>query len=370
MVETSFKAQSLDSEKLPNGNQGYIDDLFLLKYQLKGRHNGSVNTVKFSPDGTAFATGSSDCSIKVFSLSTGDCTSELIGHSQGISGVDFSPINPDVLASCSDDMTVRLWSIKRQQCIKILKNHTYHVTAVKFNFKGNILISASADETITIWDLVSGTSLRKLAAHSDPVASIALTPDSSMVISGSYDGLMRIFDLETGQCLKTLTSNTSHGTATASTAETVNFPISHVESTPNGKYILSSSLDGRIRLWDYMNGKVVKTYLGPKNGEIPICEKYCCDSIFVTKTVSPLMLSGSDNSGVFAWDVQTKSIVYQYEMSSSPVLGLVSYDEGSIVACCSKEGTISILLLNSKYIKELTENFQDNPAPTSVERNN
>lgn len=149
-----------------------------------------------------------------------------------------------------------------------IQKHTYHITTLKFVQKGNILISGSSDETITIWDITSNKILTTLAAHSDPVLSITLTPDDTIIISASYDGLMRLFDLETSQCLKTLTNSTSHyGTATASTNDVLNFPISKVEISPNGQFILSSSLDGKLRLWNYMENKVYKTYQGWEKGK-------------------------------------------------------------------------------------------------------
>ncbi|CUM56196.1 uncharacterized protein AC631_03639 [Debaryomyces fabryi] len=365
MAESSLKRQKLSTDSYVAQTILPMNDLYKEKYSIsKGEH--SVNSIKISPDGTKFATGSSDTTVKVFNLNDGELLAELIGHTKGISDIEFSPTNSNIIASCSDDLTIRLWSIKKKQCLKVLKKHTYHVTAVKFSLKGNILISGSADETITIWDIISGITLKTLAAHSDPVLSLALTPDSTMIASASYDGLMRLFDLETGQCLKTLTYNSSsHGTATASTADVVNFPISNVEFSPNGKYILSSSLDGVLRLWDYMNNKVIKTYLGLDGGEVPISEAYNCSAKFITKTKDPLIISGSDKSGILVWDVQSKKIAYQFENSGEPVFDIDTYDEGRIIAACSKNGAVSIMEMNPKYFKPTEMNPDASSLPES-----
>lgn len=335
-----------------------IDDLYCIKYTINSGHKSSTTSVKVSPDGRCFATSSSDSTIRVFNFETGEFITELSGHTMGISDIAFSPINADVIASCSDDMTIRLWSIEAKKCIKILKKHTYHVTTIKFTSKGNILISGSADETITIWDLSSGKTLKTLAAHADPVLSICLTPDNTIIISASYDGLMRLFDLETGQCLKTLTYNsTSHGTATASINDTLNFPISNVEISPNGKYILSSSLDGVIRLWDYMNNKIIKTYNGIASD--PICEKFSCGTKFIVTTDTPKIVSGSEKHGLLIWDVQSKSIDFQYSPGGGPVFQVDVVDGGNKVICCSENGTITVLQLDDKYTKrpEVNGNF-------------
>ncbi|RCK57951.1 WD repeat-containing protein 5B [Candida viswanathii] len=208
--------------------------------------------------------------------------------------------------------------------------------------------------------------LTTLAAHSDPILSITLTPDDSIIISASYDGLMRLFDLETSQCLKTLTNSTSHyGTATASTNDVLNFPISKVEISPNGQFILSSSLDGKLRLWNYMENKVYKTYQGWEKGKI--CEKFNCDVKFITKVKNtPLIVSGSDDSGLLIWDVQLKDIVYRSSpevVGKDAILGVDVYNHGEVLCCCSRDGVITVLDVNEKYVAKDEDEEEDEIDP-------
>jgi len=49
---------------------------------------------------------------------------------------------------------------------------------------------------------------------------------------------------------------------------------SHVRFSPNGNFILSSTLDSTIRLWNYHTGRILKTYTGHRN------EVYCISSVF------------------------------------------------------------------------------------------
>lgn len=340
--------------KLENGSAGPVEEntssIYELKYSITLDTPELINAVKISPDGKRIASGTSAGVIRVYNLSDGLELLSLTGHAKGINDIAFSPIDNNAIASCSDDLTIRLWSLRQQRCIRILKKHTYHVTKVCFNSKGNLLITGAADETLVVWDLTSGRSLKTLAAHSDPVSSVCLTPDDTIIVSSSYDGLMRLFDLESGQCLKTLVYNSStHGTATASTSDVVNFPISQVRTTPNGKYILSSSLDGKIRLWDYMNNKVVKTYYGV-GGTEPICEKYNCGTLFITATEEPLLASGSDRCGILFWDVQTKKIVCQC-LPGETVLDIDSFNSGELLVFSTLLGAVHFYELKEEYLR-------------------
>jgi len=327
------------------------DDLYILKNKIK--EPTAITSIRISPDGTKIALAVEN-KVKIYTIYEGKLIGELLGHTKGISDIKFSPINSSILASCSDDLTIRLWSINKSssKCIKIFKKHTYHITTIQFNSKGNLLISGSADETITIWDIISGKILTTLAAHSDPISSLTLTPDNSIIISASYDGLIRLFDLESYQCLKTLTTSTSsHGTATSSlsTTDLQNFPVANVETSPNGKYILSTSLDGTIRLWDYMQNKVVKTFIGPQ--ETPICEKYNCELRFVIYNGLNLIVSGSDANGVLCWDIKLKQMVWKYRDSDlkHAILSVDIFEEGKLLVTGGLDGVANIFEINANW---------------------
>jgi WD40 repeat protein len=77
---------------------------------LKG-HGAPVYRVSFSPDGKMLASGSSDKSIKVWDVTTGQCVATLTGHTGAVSGVCWSP-DGATLAGGSRDNSIKLWVIK------------------------------------------------------------------------------------------------------------------------------------------------------------------------------------------------------------------------------------------------------------------
>ena len=150
--------------------------------------------------------------------------------------------------------------------IRILKGHYNYVYCINFNPQGNMVVSGSYDEAVRIWDIRLGNCLKILPAHQDPVAAVDFIRDGTMVVSCSHDKLIRIWDANTGQCLKTLVEEELP-------------PVSCVRFSPNGKYILASTLDSNIRLWDYLplGGKVLKTYLGHTNKKHSIFSAFSHD---------------------------------------------------------------------------------------------
>jgi WD40 repeat protein len=93
-------------------------------------HSDTVRGVCFSPDGSKLASCSDDLSVKIWNLNTGECASTLNGwvvggvqlgggHSERVNGVCFSP-DGSKLASCSDDWSVKIWNLITRECVSTL----------------------------------------------------------------------------------------------------------------------------------------------------------------------------------------------------------------------------------------------------------
>ena len=163
-------------------------------------HTRSVNSVAFSPDGRALASASWDNTIRLWDAASGALRRTLEGHTDDVLSVAFSRLlcqlhvwcgwghtddvfsvafSPDgrLLASASNDRTIRLWDAASGALLRTLEGHTHGVNSVAFSPDGRTLASASDDRTIRLWDAASGALLRTLEGHTDGVNSVAFSPD-------------------------------------------------------------------------------------------------------------------------------------------------------------------------------------------------
>jgi hypothetical protein len=92
----------------------------------------------------------------------------MAGHNRSITSLAVSP-NGRVLASASDDSTVRLWEVISGEEVRRFGGHDEEVTCVAFAPDGRTLASSSWDCTLLIWDrtgfLENGVSRSKLSSQ-------------------------------------------------------------------------------------------------------------------------------------------------------------------------------------------------------------
>lgn len=125
-------------------------------------------------------------------------------HGKRVWSVDFSQSDPTKLASGSDDCTVKLWSINQGGSVSTIRTKA-NVCCVQFQpDSGHLIALGSADYKIYCYDLRNiKTPWYILASHSKTVSYVKFL-DSASLVSASTDNTLKLWDLATnkGRILK------------------------------------------------------------------------------------------------------------------------------------------------------------------------
>ena len=144
--------------------------------QVLWGHSGSVCSVAFSPDGRCIVSGSSDNTVHIWNVTTGECEAELKGHSGWVGSVVFSSDGSRVVSG-SSDRTMCIWNVAKGECEAKLDAHLYKVYSIVFSPDGSHVVYRFFNNTMHIWNVA--TSVAQLKGHLGRVLSIAFSPDGS-----------------------------------------------------------------------------------------------------------------------------------------------------------------------------------------------
>ncbi|MEM9776998.1 MAG: NB-ARC domain-containing protein, partial [Chloroflexota bacterium] len=169
-------------------------------------HTGGINSVAITPDGSRAVSASSDSTLKVWNLKTGEEERMLSGHSRIVRSVAITPDGSRAV-SASSDSTLKVWNLKTGEEERTLSGHSRVVRSVAITPDGKRAVSASSDRTLKVWNLGQnefGLEERTLSGHTNWVMSVAITPDGKRAVSASDDRTLKVWNLITGKLILSL----------------------------------------------------------------------------------------------------------------------------------------------------------------------
>lgn len=222
-----------------------------------------ITWISWHSKGDVLLAGSSDMSIWMWNAGTGDCMSVLSGHSGAVTCGKFNA-DGKLVVSGSEDGSARVWSPKTGACVIALQDSkgagTFHQAGLNcLDTCGDMLLTGSQDCTAILTMLTVPTTSDTLPTakvlfihqhHQDSVESVAIHPSMAYIATGSLDTRVMVYE---------------------ASAESPRFVCQHDAGVTKvlwhstKDWLLSSSLDRTVRVWDGRSGAALTSWTGHKD---------------------------------------------------------------------------------------------------------
>jgi len=217
----------------------------------------------------------------------------LRGHTRGVLSIRFSP-QADVIATSSEDMTIRIWEVASGSCMDVLKGHQGRVTSIAFQ-SDEVLASVSVDHSARLWDVKLGACVAhfKLEDQVSRVACVDLPRKADNAVWGAF--------VATGST----NGNISLLETSSGTNETV---LPQAQGTKmvqclavRGSHVAASFANGKVFVWGLGRGHAHPTDLSELADKIghPIGEKP--EYAVAFSPAGDVIASGGTNRDVHLW---------------------------------------------------------------------
>ena len=197
----------------------------------------------------------------------------------------------------------------------ILKGHTNEVRAIAISQDNHFVASGSCanlvgdtcqEGAVILWDLRQATDIWQLndSLHDGWITGLDFSPTGDYLVVSSDDGTVAMWDVETGELVHEFIGHEG--------------AVNAVDYHPTEAQILTAGDDGIILLWDVATGNIIHRFT-EHSGAVN-------DVVFNQDGTE--ILSGSEDKLVILWNTQTGEPIITYEQSASTAIGIhaVAFD--------------------------------------------
>jgi WD40 repeat protein len=286
--------------------------------------NSAITAIAYTSDGRYALAGLADNTLVMWDLSTVQQIRRLEGHSASVTSVAVSPDGRTVVSG-SQDATLIMWDVSAGAIIRRMSvdgnGHTGHILAVAFSPDGSKILSGSLDMTAIVWDAATGAQIRQFPGHTEPVTAVGFSPDSTRALTGTRTGNLILWDAQSGSIIRTFIGEEK---ATPSGIIAVGFNTA-------GDQVLSASSDAEVVTWNVATGQPEATFTATF-GEVSLTSSSFTAADEGEQTVSDLsaavfsddgafILTGTPDSRIDVWNVETEELVLAFRAGSGVVSG-------------------------------------------------
>ncbi|ETO03176.1 G-protein beta WD-40 repeats containing protein, partial [Reticulomyxa filosa] len=276
--------------------------------QVAPQHIGSLNKIRFSPDGTKAVLIARNKPLRLWDIKLPDV--KIMECSDAFGFAQFSA-DGNMIMSCSRDGTIQFWDVESCKVIKKCK-HPGNVYGYQFSSDGKILASYSFNSVFRIWDVQSGQEIQ--VSNYNGIECICFSLDDQYIAIVQV-GVIEIWNAVTGKQMRKFQAHY----------------IKNMQFSSDSQLLASPSLDGTMRIWDVKSGNEVQT-LEYSFGFVTGLEFFPDNKTIITSYLSPIRL----------WNLRLQMEIQELKGHQNDVIALHVLPDGNTFISGDLDGIIRL----------------------------
>ncbi|KAF4584384.1 WD40/YVTN repeat-like-containing domain protein [Ophiocordyceps camponoti-floridani] len=229
---------------------------FTLKQSIPRAHKLGCHHICASANGKVAASAGFGGEISVWALDgdTGEWRADGGVETDGAGEAWALALSEDgaVLAASTHDGSVNVWNIADKDRSKVHEYETGSPASGSFGMcvdlsrDGKYIASGHQNGSVYVFNNRSGRIMYSLSGLVKPVRAVAFSPGSSRLAAAGDAGVIALYDMKHGEHVGNLTGHASW--------------ITSLDWSFSGEYLLSASMDGKVKVWSVERAACVATH--------------------------------------------------------------------------------------------------------------
>ena len=203
------------------------------RWTFSTNDEGFVKSVAISQCGNFGLVGSSNGSISIYNMQSGILRKQYKFHKRAVTGIALDGMNRKMV-SCGLDGLVGFYDFNKSSLLGKLQLDA-PITSMVYHKSSDLFALALDDLSIVVIDAVTQRVVRQLWGHSNRITAFDFSPDGRWIVSASLDSTIRTWDLPTGGCIDGVKLDSV---------------VTDLKFSPNGDLLATTHVNGNgISIW-------------------------------------------------------------------------------------------------------------------------
>ncbi|KAL6940089.1 TOR complex subunit lst8 [Hanseniaspora vineae] len=231
-----------------------------------------------------------------------------------------------LLVSAGYDHTIRFWEALTGVCSRTIQHPDSQVNRIEITNDKKYL-AAAGNPNVRLYDITSTNPnpVTSFEGHKGNITSIQFQQDNKWMVSSSEDGTIKVWDVRAPSVQRNYKTGS---------------PVNEVVIHPNQGELLSCDQDGKLKIWD-LSGNKCSTTIVPEDVDTPL------QSLSVASDGS-MLIAGNNKGSCYVWelpnhtDATTLNPVTKFRSHTKYITKVLISQDSRHLATCSADHTARI----------------------------